>query len=239
MILTGVASTLASAAERAQVEANITEAYSNLADAGPISLRFNGSTLNGRVETQYSGTVRLLNDISGTRVEIFQYKNGNPDRRLVSNGRTVWSYAFANNTYTAIRVPSGSSSNAARVQEALATLVQGPAQDALRLAREVSQRTFRPWIPGVSPVDFADPNDLRAVYNLFGRYSRGVTFELTRDENDQVRLDALHLTSGSPISSSDYRVLPTPDTFEITDPAFIFVPPVNARSVPYWQFPRN
>lgn len=229
-------------------ELSVIEALQRMRDGGigvALSLDANETHLGRTVRTQ--STVKWSNSIESgrevVRAEIVVWTDGIRRQRVVSDGRTVWSYDYRRNSYSALPVDrtTGAQANTYRlnIEGALSEAVGGPTADLVRLAREIAGggvATHRAWIPGVRPVPGKKAWQGRwAIYDLPTGQPKNVTFEIADDEGEAwfTRVRRTGSTKvGREWRTIDETIEPLAEEALPTSAAFIFVPPRNAVSVP-------
>lgn len=230
-------------------EVSVYEALQRLREGGvgvALSLdtreTYLGRTVRTQATAKWNNSIETGRDV--LRAEIMIWKDGVRQQRVVSDGKTVWSYDFGRNTYSALPVDrrTGAQANTYRlnVEGALSEAVGGPAADIVRLVREIAGggvSTHRAWVPGVRAVPGSEPWQARwAIYDLPTGQPKRVTFELSEDAEGNVWFDRLVRTGSTKVGrewrSIESVISPLAEEALPTSAAFVFIPPRNAVSVP-------
>ncbi len=233
-------------------EANVRRAFARLAEAGGISLRLDATERIGLRTTTSVATVKWLNAPPAfrdcARVEMVVWENDRMTRRIVMDGRTVWNYDPATNSYTAQTIDDGRGPKAPagyrRNLDALLTeAAPGPTGDALRLARELlgdpMGANYRSWMPGVRPTDGGPGAETWAIYDLPSGDAKRVTFALDpapEGDSDERPIfasltRAATVRTGRTIRTLTETVRSLAEPLDPSNPAFVFSIPPGAVSV--------
>lgn len=258
LILAASAASAQTVTARAQIEADILDAYTKLATS-PLALRMDATETNGSRTTSTTAWLHWLNTADAgrdrVRIQLYIERNSLPYRRIVLDGQTIWAYDYGTNSYAAVPVDrnSGNQSTTYRdsIDRTISGLIPATVADLWRVGREIAGgstgASYRTWMPGVDPQNGIEGYDGRwAYYDLpgatAGSLSKSLVFELSEQEDGSVAFGRIHRVESSTLrglSRSKDTVItledPAPELLA-TSPEFRFQPPQNARSVAPTRF---